>query len=100
MEVGMTAAVGVPFASVAVVLAFILEVVGAVAIIVGYKTRLFAFLLALFTALLTVLFHMNFSDPMGMGMFISHLSLIGGLLYLSVYGAQKAAVARCPLPAA
>jgi putative oxidoreductase len=98
MEVGMTAAVGVPFASVAVFLAFILEVVGGVALIVGWNTRLFAFVLGLFTALLTALFHMDFSNPMNIGMFLSHLSLMGGLLYLSVYGAQSVAAKTCPLP--
>ncbi len=98
MEVGMAAAVGIPFAAVAVFLAFILEIVASIAIIIGWKTRLFAFLLMLFTILVTALFHMTFADPMAFGMFVSHLSLIGGLLYLSVYGAQSMAVKTCPLP--
>lgn len=97
-EVAMTAAVGVPFATVAVFLAFILEVAGGVALVIGWKTRLMAFLLMLFTVLLTALFHSNLSDPMQIGQFVSHLSLIGGLLYVSVYGAQHAAVQACPLP--
>ena len=93
MEVGMTAAAGVPFASVAVTLALILEVVGGLALILGWKTRFFAFLLTLFVALLTVLFHMNFgADPMAVGMFVNHLGLLAGLLYISVYGARHCAV--------
>jgi len=98
MEVGMTAAAGVPFAYLAVILAGILEVVAGVAIIIGWNTRLFAFLLTLFTILLTALFHMSFADPMAFGIFMGHLYLIGGLLYLSVYGAQNMAVKTCPLP--
>lgn len=98
MQVGMTVAAGVPFATVAVTLAFILELVAGVAIIIGWQTRLFAFILMLFTILLTALFHMNFADPMAFGIFMGHLYLIGGLLYVSVYGAQRMAVKTCPLP--
>lgn len=98
MQVAASAAVGIPLPEVAVTLAFILEVVGGIALIIGWKTRLFAFLLVLFTALVTLLFHFNFSDPMKAGEFISHLAMIGGLLYLSTYGAQNVAVATCPLP--
>lgn len=98
MEVAMTAAVGVPFAYVAVILAGILELVAGVAIIVGWNARFFAFLLMLFTILLTALFHMSFADPMAIGIFMGHLYLIGGLLYVSVYGAQGMAVKACPLP--
>ncbi len=98
MEVAMTAAVGVPFAYVAVILAGILELVGAIALIIGWNARLFAFLLMLFTILLTVLFHLNFADPMAIGIFMGHIYLIGGLLYVSVYGAQSVAVKTCPLP--
>ncbi len=94
MEVGMTAAVGVPFAYLAVILAGILEAAAGLALIFGYQTRLAAFALVLFVALLTVLFHWNFSDMMAMGSFISHLELIAALLYISVYGAKSIAVQR------
>ena len=98
MEAAMTAAAGFPFATVAVFLAFLLEVVGGIALLIGWKTRLFAFILALFVALLAVVFYRDFSDPMTMGMFVSHLTFIAGLLYVSVYGAQHVAVKACPLP--
>ena len=97
-EVGMAAAAGIPVAVVAVFLAFILEVVAGVSIIIGWQTRLFAFLLVLFTVLLTAIFYRNLSDIMVFGMFMSHLGLIAGLLYLSTYGAQSKAVTTCPLP--
>ncbi|MBP9816522.1 MAG: DoxX family protein [Candidatus Pacebacteria bacterium] len=97
-EVGMAAAAGVPIATVAVFLAFILEVVAGVSIIVGWQTRLWAFLLMLFTVLLTAIFYRNLSDMMVFGMFMSHLGLIAGLLFISTYGAQSKAVTTCPLP--
>jgi len=94
MEVGMTAAAGVPFAYLAVILAGILEAGAGLAIIFGYHTRIAAFLLVLFVALVTVLFHWNFSDMMTIGAFITHLEIIAGLLYISVYGAKSVAVKR------
>lgn len=94
MEAGMTAAAGVPFAQVAVFLAFLLELGAGLAVVLGYHARVAAFLLALFTVALTLIFHSNFSDPMEMGQFVSHLGLIGGLLFVSVYGAKQVAIRK------
>lgn len=94
MESGMTAAMGVPYASIFVALAFLLEVVGGVCIIIGWHTRAAAFVLAAFTLALALIFYTNFSDQMVMGEFISHLGLIAGLLFVSVYGAQSVAVRK------
>jgi putative oxidoreductase len=94
MEVTQTAAVGVPFAELAVWLAFILEVAAAISLIIGYRVRLTGFVLALYVLLLAFLFYRNISDPNTMGMFISHLAMIAGLLYVSVYGAKSVAVKK------
>lgn len=98
MEVGMTAAAGVPFPEIAVFLALIVEGVGGLMLLFGWNARLAAFVLGLLTALLTAVFHMSFAGPAEIGQFISHLGLIAGLLYVSVYGAQSVAVKTCPLP--
>jgi putative oxidoreductase len=93
-EAGMTAAMGVPYAEVFVFFAFVLEVVCALALIVGWHTRHAAVVLAVFTLALAFIFYNNFSDPMTMGMFVSHLGFVAGLLYVSVYGAKSLAVQR------
>jgi putative oxidoreductase len=93
-EVAQTAAVGVPFPELAVWLAFVLEVVLALALIVGYHTRIAAFTLAVYTFALALIFYNNLADPMTMGMFISHLGFIAGLLYVSVYGARSFALRK------
>ncbi|MDB5194892.1 MAG: LysR family transcriptional regulator [Parcubacteria group bacterium] len=98
MEVAQTAAVGVPFPEVAVWLAFAFEVIAGIALIVGWKVRPIALLLALYVLLLALLFYRNIADPMIMGEFVSHLGFIAGLLYVSVYGAQHAAVRKDVLP--
>lgn len=96
-EVAQTAAVGVPFPMVAVLLAFVLEVVLGLMLVFGWHARKAAMILAPYVLLLAVLFYRNLSDPMTMGMFVSHLSFIAGLLYVSVYGAQHFAVRKDPL---
>ena len=61
---GYMASVGVPGALLPAVIA--LEVLGAIAIIIGWKTRITAVLLAGFTLLAGVLFHNNFADQIQM----------------------------------
>ncbi|MBY0110636.1 DoxX family protein [Patescibacteria group bacterium] len=97
-QVEMSAAVGIPFAMIAVTLAFIVEVGAGIALIVGYNSRTAAAVLIVFTALIAVFFGRDLSDQMQMMTFFSCLQIIAGLLYVSVYGAQKAAVGTCPLP--
>ncbi|MDB5264771.1 MAG: DoxX family protein [Parcubacteria group bacterium] len=98
MEVGMTAAAGFPFATVAVFLAFLIEVIAGVSLIIGWQTRRAACVLAALTFILALVFYHNFADQMQMGMFVSHMGLIAGLLYISVYGAQHVAARKDVLP--
>ena len=75
---------GVPGALLPIVIA--LEVLGAVAVIVGYRTRLAAAALAGFTILAGVLFHGS-SDPMQRIMLLKNLAVAGGFLFLVARGA-------------
>lgn len=97
MEAGMTAQAGVPLPEVAVFLGFVIEVIAALALVLGWQTRPTAFLLVLYTILLTAIFHHDFSTPQAIGAIITHVYLIGGLLYLSVYGARYIAVSKDPV---
>src|SRR5712671_1772365 len=63
------------------------EIVGALAIIVGWKTRIVAFLLAGFTLLSAALFHNNLGDQTQMIMFLKNVSITGGFLILVANGA-------------
>ena len=60
-----------------------LEVLGGLALIVGFQTRITAWALAAFTVLAAALFHNDFSNQMQMIMFLKNLSITGGLLILS-----------------
>jgi putative oxidoreductase len=84
--------VGVPSALLPLVIAT--EVLGATAIIIGWKTRIVAFLLAGFTLLSGFVFHNNFADQVEMVMFLKNLSIAGGFLLLVANGAGALSVDR------
>lgn len=89
---GYMASVGVPGALLPAVIA--LEVLGAIAIIIGYKTRITAVLLAGFTLLAGVLFHNNFGDQIQMIMFLKNVAITGGFLLLAANGAGALSLDR------
>lgn len=83
---------GMPMPMVLAAGAALLEVLGGVALAVGYRTRLAAALLAAFTVLATLIFHAFWSMPadqaaMQQLMFMKNLSVIGGLLMVVGLGA-------------
>ncbi len=79
------ASVGVPAALLPIVIG--LEIGGAIAIIVGWQTRIAAFLLAGFAIISALIFHTHFADQIQMIMFWKNVSIAGGLLLLVLYGA-------------
>ncbi len=68
-------------------LVILLEVGGALALIVGWQTRIAAWALAVFTLLAAILFHNDFGNQMQMIMFLKNLSIAGGLLIVAANGA-------------
>jgi len=65
----------------------IVELLGGVLVIVGYQTRLTAFILAGFTLLAAFLFHRNFADQIQMIMFLKNIAITGGFFLLVANGA-------------
>lgn len=82
---GYMASMGVPGIALPAVIA--LEVLGAAAIILGFKTRIVAALLAGFTLVTGLIFHNNFADQMQMIMFLKNVSITGAFLLLVANGA-------------
>jgi putative oxidoreductase len=82
---GYMESVGVPGILLPIVIA--VELLGGLAIILGWHTRIAAFLLAGFSLASAVLFHANFGDQMQMIMFMKNLALAGGFLMLVALGA-------------
>ena len=83
---------GVPGELLPVVIAF--EVLAAIALVVGWRTRFTALLLAGFTLLSGLVFHSNFADQMQMVMFLKNVAITGGLLLLVANGAGPLSLDR------
>ncbi|MDZ7905960.1 MAG: DoxX family protein [Cypionkella sp.] len=69
-----------------------LEVLGGLAVIVGYQTRYASLALAAFCVVSGALFHNNFADQTQMIMFMKNLAMTGGFLQLYLHGAGPLAV--------
>ena len=85
--VGYMSAMGVPGALLPVVIAT--ELLGGLAIAFGWKTRVVAFLLAGYTLLTALVFHINFADQTQMIMFLKNVSIAGAFLMLTANGAGR-----------
>lgn len=66
-----------------------LEVLGGLAVIVGFKARWAALALAGFSVVAAALYHNNFADQTQMVMFLKNLAMAGGLLLVYLHGAGK-----------
>ncbi|XKT74969.1 MAG: DoxX family protein [Patescibacteria group bacterium UBA2103] len=99
-SVGYAQAFNVPFPEIAIIIAIIVELGGGLMILFGLWTRFAAFMISAFLIVVTLIFHTNFEDPNQMIQFLKNAAIIGGLLYVSVYGAHKVALKKCPAPKA
>jgi len=68
-------------------LVILLEIIGAFAIIVGWHTKITAFLLAGFSIISALIFHSDFSNQVEMIMFMKNIAIAGGFLILVANGA-------------
>lgn len=82
---GYMESMGVPGALLPLVI--ITELVGGLVIILGWQTRIVAFLLAGFSILTAIIFHADFANQIQMTMFMKNISIAGGFLMLVANGA-------------
>ncbi len=68
-------------------LVILTEVLGSLFIIIGFKTKITAFLLAGFSVISALIFHANFADQMQSILFMKNIAISGGLLFLVNKGA-------------
>ena len=66
--------------------ATVLEILFPLLLIVGYKTKWAASIMALFTFTVAIIFHTNFSEGMQMIFFLKDLAIAGGFMIILVYG--------------
>ena len=74
--------------------AIVVELLLPLLIIFGYKTRLSAFILALFTISLAVIFHSDFTNQIQIMSFLKNFAIAGGLFILVARGPGKISLDR------
>jgi putative oxidoreductase len=84
------AAAGIPGALLPLVIAT--EILGALAVMLGWKTRIAAFLVAGFSVLSAIGFHRNLADQMEMIQFLKDISIAGGFLLLVANGPGRLSI--------
>ncbi|GAA0312068.1 DoxX family protein [Psychrobacter aestuarii] len=82
---GYMEAMGIPGALLPLVIA--LEVLGGLAIVVGFQARLVALALAVFSVVSAAIFHADFADQTQMLMFMKNIAIAGGFLMIVAHGA-------------
>ena len=69
--------------------ATILEILFPLFLIVGYKTKWAASIMALFTFAVAIIFHTNFDEVVQMIFFLKDLAIAGGFMIIVAYGPGK-----------
>ena len=69
--------------------ATVLEILFPLLLIVGYKTKWAAAVMALFTFTVAIIFHTDFSEGMQMIFFLKDLAIAGGFMIIIAYGPGK-----------
>lgn len=97
--VGYIGSVGLPLPQVAAAIAVLVELGVGLAFLVGYKTRLAAIVLAVFTVAASVFFHNYWAMPADKAfvnqlMFFKNIAIAGGLLAFVGFGAGRFSIDR------
>ena len=92
--VGYIGSVGLPLPQVGAVIAIVVELGLGIALLLGYKTRIVAIVMALFTVAAALFFHKYWSAPDAMKMmqtinFNKNIAIAGGLLAIAGFGAGR-----------
>jgi putative oxidoreductase len=83
---GYFASLGIPMASVVTPLVILIELGGGLALLLGFKTRWVAAVIALFTLGAALVAHLDFADQAQAINFMKNLAIAGGLLMFVRYG--------------
>jgi putative oxidoreductase len=87
--IGMIESVGLPLPTLGYAMAVLVEIVGSLALLAGYRTRAVASIMALFTVGAALAFHSNLADQNQFIHFFKNISITGGLLQIVAFGAGR-----------
>jgi putative oxidoreductase len=90
--VGYISSVGLPMPQLGAVVALVVEIVGGLALIAGFGTRVAAIVLAAFTLVASFFFHAYWAVPADQQLipqllFYKNMAVVGGLLTIAAWGA-------------
>ena len=94
---GYIASAGLPFPQLAFIGAVLVEVVGGLLLVVGYKTRIAAIALAVFTVAAGLIFHSVAGDQNHFIHLLKNFAIAGGLLQVVAFGAGSLSLDARPL---
>jgi putative oxidoreductase len=83
---GYIASVGLPAPLLAYIVAIVIEAGGGLLLLVGYRTKLVATVLALFCVVTALFFHNALGDQNQFIHFMKNLAMAGGLLQVAAFG--------------
>jgi putative oxidoreductase len=89
---GYFGSLGLPLPTVTAIIVGLIELLGGVAILVGFQTRIVAWVLAIFTVATALVAHTGWADQMQMINFLKNLAIAGGFLVLASSGAGSYSV--------
>lgn len=84
--IGFIASVGLPIPVLDFAAALATESIGGVLLVLGYRTRLVAAILALFSVASALIFHNALGDQNQLFHFMKNLAVAGGLLQVAAFG--------------
>jgi putative oxidoreductase len=85
--VGYIAGAGLPLPQLGWLIAVVVELGFATALLIGYRVRPVAIVLALYCLATAIFFHRNFADQNQMINFLKNIMILGGLLQIVYFGA-------------
>jgi putative oxidoreductase len=83
---------GLPLPSLAYLVALACELAGGLAVLVGFKARIAAAVMCLFTIAAALGFHSNFADPNMVIHFMKNFAIAGGFLMIVAFGPGRLSV--------
>ena len=97
---GYFASLGIPAPVFALVATIVIEVLGSIALIVGFQTRIVAVIMAIFTLAAAVTGHAYWAAPADAAfiaqlLFFKNIAVMGGLLVLASAGAGSFSIDSC-----
>ena len=81
-----------PWPEAAYVIAVVIELGFGTALVLGYRTRIVAAVMAIFTLATGLTFHDNFADPKQLISLMKNIAITGGFLQVMVWGAGSLSI--------